>query len=339
MFNFANLNNIILNPKQESYKVFGINYLTNLVCDYSLRSLKEKYRPPKNYISDFQLVKRLNKEYYEEQLFLNPFLQIKYFINEAIDYYKKLFVVQVFEDNCEQERIYNSKEFYNKLIPRIYHRLIKIYKYRNNLYLNDFKIDGTKIDADDLNPESLELIYKVKPNYLLDTSEKLAINMSDDHPCINWFKDDVKYFTIYLMEYQMNFNNFVYDLCWKYLHDFIISDLNLRDPKVSKEPKAYNKTYFINPNNKFKVIESKSKNKFGFITNLNSYYELKTIYKFRNGDVYYELNLPKLEPKFNVKLEDIYKFAKNKYGSVLNFGAEYFYIPYFDFIDEYELVL
>lgn len=333
MFNFANLNNVILNLKQESHKVFGINYLTNLICDHSLRILKEKYRPPKKYISDLPLVKNLNKEYYEEQLFLNPFLQIKYFINEAIDYYKKLFVVQVFDDNCKQKKIYNSTQFYNTLIPKIYHTLIKIYKYRNNLYLNDFEIDGTKIDIDDLNPESLEFIYKIKPNYLLNTNEDLTKNMTDDHPYINWFKNKVKYFTIYLMEYQMNFNEFVYDLCWRYLHDFIITDLN------SKELKVCNKTYFIYPNNKFKIIESKSKNKFGFITNLNSYYEMKTIYKFRNGNTYYELNLPKSKPKFNIKLEDIYKFAKNKYGSVLNFGAEYFYIPYFDFIDEYELVI
>ena len=85
MLSFATLNNIIILPKKELtnnlyiisdrasdrvlYKVFGINYLTNLICDRTLNILKTKYRPPKKYLSDLPLINKLNNEYYEEQLF------------------------------------------------------------------------------------------------------------------------------------------------------------------------------------------------------------------------------------------------------------------------------
>ena len=335
MFKYANLNNIIFNNNNDTYKVFGINYLTNLIISHSYQLLKDKYKPPKYYNSDNILIKQLENKYYDEQLYLNPYLQIKYLIDESIKYYNSLFVVQVYEDNIKPIRIYNTKQFNGSLIDKIYRKLNKIYKYRNNMYFNELYIDDIPVYFDDLDPESLEQIYNIKPDYILDVSNNLEMNMSNDHPFFENFVTNTKEFYIYLLEYQMNFNFEIFDMCWKYLHDYIINDLKNCDPKNYNN----NKTYYINPNDKFQIVESENKNKFTFITDINSYYNIELVYKFRYNDINYELKLNSIKPKYNIKLKDIYEFSQKKYGCVLNFGAEYFYVPYMDFLDDYKLVI
>lgn len=327
MFTYANLENIILKPKHDTYKVFGINYLTNLVISHSYQLLKDKYSPNKHYNSDNTFIKHLETNYYDEQIYLNPYLQIKYLIDESIKYYNSLFVVQVYEDNIKPIQIYNTFYISGKLIDKIYRRLNKVYKYRNNMYFNKLFIDDEEVYFDDLDPESLEQIYNVKPDYILDVSHNKEMNMSNDHPFFDNFITNTKEFYIYLLEYQMIFNFEIFNMCWKYLHDYIINNLN--------NYQNCNKTYYINPKNKFKIIESKNKNRFGFITDLNSYYEMESMYKFKHQ----ELIIDEIKPKYNIRLDDIYKFSQKKYGCVLNFGAEYFYVPYMDFLDNYRLVI
>lgn len=339
MYSFANLNNTILldtplNNDSSTYKVFGINYLTNLICVHAMNELKRKYRPPKKYNSETPFIKRLENDYMEEQVFLNPFIQVKYFLEEALTFYRKLYIIDVYEDKTNSIVINNSTKFYGTLTSKIYYHLNKIYKYRNDLYLTDFKIDDDKIEIDDLDPESLESIYAVKPKYIMEVNQNLSMKMDNEHPFFDLFKYNVKNFTIYLLEYQMNFNNITFELCWKYLHDYIIEDIKSKDKKCNKTYYIYSKSV-----NNFKIIESKNKNKFCFITNLNSYYEIKTMYKFKHETCWYELELVDCKSRYNITLNYIYEYVQKKYGSVLNFGAEYFYIPYLDFIDDYRLVL
>jgi hypothetical protein len=330
MFTFCTHNNTILKINYNTYKGFGINFLTNLVIERSITELKNKYRPQKCYNINDQIINQLENIYFDNQVFLNPYLQIKYIINESIKYFNSLHVNWLYQDNVQQIKLYNYSLFYKTIIPKIYRKLNKIYKYRNNLFFKDLTIDNNKIDVDSFDSNNLELIYKLKPNYILDVSDNTEMNMDDEHPFIDQFKYNTKLFYIYLLEYQMLIDHEVYNLCWKYIHDYIINNCSFNDKLTM---------YFINPDDKLNIIKSKYKNKIGFVTNLNDYYNLKAVFKLNSDNQWFGFEQQQLKPKFDINIEDIYNFAKQKYGCVLNFGSELFEIPIMDFIEDYTLVI
>ena len=113
MYSFANLNNTILldiplNNDNSMYKVFGINYLTNLICDHAMNELKRKYRPPKKYNSETPFIKRLENNYIEEQVFIREFkgqlhryLNLHRIKNGAVHLLRFLFSQSIFLFWCD----------------------------------------------------------------------------------------------------------------------------------------------------------------------------------------------------------------------------------------------
>lgn len=337
---YTNYNNICLSKtkifsQNVGYKVFEINELINYVIEMSLIKLKNKYRPQKIY----NLKNEFIQEYFENQIYLNPYFQIFKIIEISKKMIIEMKICGVYDNNSKfNEKYYKNLnlELYSSYLKNKYeYALLKIYPYRNSIYFDKFNIDDIEIDVTNLDPKSLDNIFDLIPDFKIQNNiENKEYNMDLEHPYFQNFCYNTKKFYIYLLEYQMLLQEDILNLCKDYLYNYIIDyveNLDIKPKHITYYLNDFNKDWNIIYNNKMK------KNRITFSIDLKKDYMRKTRaeYKFP-----YNINFNKIEKKSEISIEDICEYTKKKYGCVLNFGHDkYFEVPYMDFIDDYKIFL
>lgn len=347
MFSYINFDKICLTSKGEfsqnvnkNFKVFEINELSTYLLNYSIELLKNKYRPKKQYAyCDREIL-----DYHYNQIYLNPYAQVLKIIKYVKKSLNKLKVYQVYKNCKKSYNFYETHyEYLNMLNKNYYYYLGWIYPYRNSIYFDDIRIKKEIVDVTQLDPRYLESIYNLPQNSSWNTYNRKVneeLNMDKNHPFIGEFRKNLIKFHNYLVEFQMILPPNTLDLCWKYIYNMIIDYTDEIQKKHNN--KDINITYYLNSFNKYAKIDYEESdkvhtNRFTYLKQMDKDYYNKSRceYKFAHT-----LSFDKVEKLLNMDLNVVLDSVKEYYGCVLNFGNKHhFYVPYLDFIDDYNLVV
>lgn len=330
-FKFYHLTN---NYKFENI-ITDINLLTNYVYTTAFNNVRNKYNIElKDYTFD------------DEEIYLNPYLQIIFIYTEIIKIIKKISVSNLtISSNKSINTIYRSKVIHpNELYYSEFINSFKfVYLFNGNVHFYTKDEEGNKIENKLINSDTFDYLalQDIKREMEIPTIKHIVeFHMFPEHHLYQKYLHETKKMFVNLQKIQYKLTQKIVNMFYDMIKYLLIKKRNFKSDE---------NTYLITglkPMNSLIQINSNEKgNKFVFLTpdGLKIRFAINSeMYKMKNLDF-----ITDETTKFfkSINLKKILDTATHEYGKILNFNAMAFYYhksydydtEWYDFIYNYEL--